>query len=127
MKSNNKGKTALGLYKHHFFYIKNIEVARGRSKQECIQGLYEAFGDAAVPYRTVAFREGRDAIQDNLHTGWPHLENNTLQLLAFLFDADCRMTARELALEVWVCQKIEEISIDIISAAWTLDMQRLSD
>ncbi|KAJ4431732.1 hypothetical protein ANN_20334 [Periplaneta americana] len=40
-----------------------IEVARGRSAQECFQGLREACGDAALPYRTVArwvkaFREG---------------------------------------------------------------------
>ncbi|KAJ4434037.1 hypothetical protein ANN_16356 [Periplaneta americana] len=40
-----------------------IEVTRGRSAQECFQGLHEA--DAALPYRTVArwvkaFREGRD-------------------------------------------------------------------
>ena len=47
-----------------------IEVARGRSAQNCYQGLREACGDAALPYRTVArwvklFREGRDAIQDD--------------------------------------------------------------
>ncbi|KAJ4450773.1 hypothetical protein ANN_02203 [Periplaneta americana] len=40
-----------------------IEVARGRSAQECFQGLRESCGDAALPYRTVtrwakAFREG---------------------------------------------------------------------
>ncbi|KAJ4450669.1 hypothetical protein ANN_02098 [Periplaneta americana] len=38
-------------------------MARGRSAQECFQGLREACGDAALPYRTVArwvkaFREG---------------------------------------------------------------------
>ncbi|KAJ4436961.1 hypothetical protein ANN_17093 [Periplaneta americana] len=40
-----------------------IEMARGHSAQECFQGLREACGDAALPYRTVArwvkaFREG---------------------------------------------------------------------
>ncbi|KAJ4452182.1 hypothetical protein ANN_03700 [Periplaneta americana] len=40
-----------------------IEVARGRSAQECFQRLREACGDAALPYHTVArwvkaFREG---------------------------------------------------------------------
>ncbi|KAJ4428030.1 hypothetical protein ANN_24044 [Periplaneta americana] len=40
-----------------------IEVARGRSAQECFQGLREACGDAALPYHIVArwvkaFREG---------------------------------------------------------------------
>jgi len=51
-----------------------IEVARGRSTQTCFQGLREACGDAALPYRTVAqwvklFREGRDSIQDSRHSG----------------------------------------------------------
>ena len=51
-----------------------IEVARGRSTQECLQGQREACCDAALPYRTVArwvkvFREGRDAVQDNLRAG----------------------------------------------------------
>ena len=31
-----------------------IEVAQGRSTQECFQGLCEACGDAALPYHTVA-------------------------------------------------------------------------
>ncbi|KAJ4427620.1 hypothetical protein ANN_25268 [Periplaneta americana] len=70
-----------------------IEVTRGRSAQECFQGLREACADAALPYRTVAqwvkvFREGRDAVQDNLHTGRLCVENNTVQFLASLLDAD---------------------------------------
>ncbi|KAJ4450034.1 hypothetical protein ANN_01441 [Periplaneta americana] len=68
-------------------------------------GLREACADAALPYRTVArwvkaFREGRDAVQDNLRTGRPRVEDNTVQLLASLLDADRRWTARELAAEV---------------------------
>ena len=60
-----------------------IEVAQGRSIQECFQGLREACGDAALPHRTVArwvkaFREGRDSVQDNPRTGRPHVENNTV-------------------------------------------------
>ena len=48
-----------------------MKVARGRSTQECFQGLSEACGNAALPYRTVArwikaFREVREAVQDNL-------------------------------------------------------------
>ena len=63
-----------------------------------------------LPYRTVArwikaFREGRDAVQDNLRTGRSHVENNTVQLLASLLDADRRWTARELPAEVGVCHK----------------------
>ncbi|KAJ4443292.1 hypothetical protein ANN_04960 [Periplaneta americana] len=88
-----------------------IEVARGRSAQESFQGLYEACGDPALPYRSVtrwvkAFREGRDAIQDNLRTGRPNVEDSTVQLLASLLDADRRWTARELAAEVGVCHKL---------------------
>ena len=72
-----------------------IEVARRRSTQECFQGLREACGYAALTYRTVvrwvkAFREGRDAVQDNLRTGRPHVENNTVQLLPSLLDTDRR-------------------------------------
>ena len=47
-----------------------------------------------------AFQEGRDAVQDNLRTGRPHLKNNTVQLLASLLDDDRRRIAREL-----VCHK----------------------
>ena len=65
-----------------------IEVARDPSKQECFQGLCEACGNPALPYRTVAlwvktFREGRDAVQDNLHIGQPHSSTP-----CFLLDAD---------------------------------------
>ena len=87
-----------------------IEVAQCRSTQECFQGLVEACDDATLAYCTVArwvkaFREGRDAVQDNLHTRWPHVENNTVQLFASLLDADCWWIARELAAEVGVCHK----------------------
>ena len=49
-------------------------VARCSSTQECFQELREACGDAALPYSTVArwikaFREGSDAVQNNLRTG----------------------------------------------------------
>ncbi|KAJ4437127.1 hypothetical protein ANN_17262 [Periplaneta americana] len=80
-------------------------MARGRSAQECFQGLREACGDAALPYRTMArwvkaFREGRDAVHDNLRTGRPRVEDNTVQLLVSMLDADRRWTAHELAAEV---------------------------
>ena len=71
-----------------------IEVAQGHNTLECLQGLNEACGDEVLPYCTVArrvkvFWEGRDGIQDNLHTGRPHMENNNVQLLASLLDAHC--------------------------------------
>ena len=74
-------------------------MARCRSIQEYSRGLREACGDAALPFRTVArwvkaFWEGRDAFQDNIRTGQPRVENNTVQLLASLLDADHQCTAR---------------------------------
>jgi hypothetical protein len=70
-----------------------IEVARGRSAQTCFQGVREACGDAALPYRTVAqwvklFGEGSDSIQDSRHSGRPHVDNHTIELLASLLDVD---------------------------------------
>ena len=77
---------------------------------ECFQELREACDNAGLSYRTVtrwvkAFWEGRDAEQDNLRTGRPHVENNSVQLLASLLDADRRWTVRDLAAEVGVCHK----------------------
>ena len=48
-----------------------IEMERGRTMQECFEGLHEACGDATLPYHKVArwvkaFREGRNSVQDNL-------------------------------------------------------------
>ncbi|PNF14876.1 hypothetical protein B7P43_G05136 [Cryptotermes secundus] len=87
-----------------------IEVARGRSARNCYQGLREACGDAALPYRTVArwvklFREERNAIQDSSRSGRSHVDSHTIQLLASLLDVDRRWAARELAAEVGVCHK----------------------
>ncbi|KAJ4448689.1 hypothetical protein ANN_00079 [Periplaneta americana] len=61
-------------------------------------GLRKACADAALPYCAVArwvkaFQEGRDAVQENFRTGRPHVENNTVELLASLLDADRRWTA----------------------------------
>ena len=86
-----------------------IEVARCRCTQEYFQGLREACDDAVLPYRTVArwvktIREGRDAVQDNLRTGLPYVENNIVQLLASLLDADRRLTAIKLTVEDGVCR-----------------------
>ena len=66
-------------------------MARDLSTQEYFQGLREACGDATMPYRTVArwvkaFRESMDAVQDYLHIGRSHVDNNTDQLLASLLE-----------------------------------------
>ena len=52
-----------------------------------------------------SIREGRDAVQKNLRTGRPLVENNTLQLLVSLLDTDRRWTARELAAKVGMYHK----------------------
>ena len=86
-----------------------IEVTRERSTQ----GLREKCGDAALPYRTVArrvkaFQEGRDAVQDKLRTGRHHVENNNIvQLLTSLLNADRGWNACELAVSRSVSQSHE--------------------
>jgi len=87
-----------------------IEFARGRSAQTCFEGLREACGDAALPYRRVArwskfFREGRVTIQDSHRLGRPHVDKHTIELLVSLLDVERRWTARELAAEAGVCHK----------------------
>ena len=73
-----------------------------------------------------AFREDKDSVQDNLRAGRPHVENNTIQLLASLLDPDRLWTARELAAEVGVCHKtVLNILYDILgyrklAARWIL-------
>ena len=78
--------------------------------QECFQELHKACGDAAFPYRSVArcvkaFRQGRDAVKDNLRKGHNHVGSNTVQLLAHMLDAEHQWTARELEAEIGVCHK----------------------
>ena len=104
-----------------------MKVAQGHSTQGCFHWLCEACGDAALPNRTVVrrvkvFWEARDAIQDNLCTWRPHVENSTIQLLASLLDADRRWTVCELIAEVGVCHKsVLHILHDILSyrKLWT--------
>ena len=95
-------------------------------------GLRETCGDAALSYRTVArwvkaFREDRDNIHDNLHTGKIRVVN-TVQLLASLLDADRRWTARELAAEVGVCHKtVLHILQDILGHSKLLSPLEISE
>jgi hypothetical protein len=62
-----------------------IEIARGRSAQDCFQGLREACVDTALPYCTVAQWQG-------CRSGRPHVDNHTIQLLASMLDVDRRWT-----------------------------------
>jgi len=50
-----------------------IECARGRTARQCHQGLQEACGQSALPYRIVArwvkaFNEGRQAVDRSIPT-----------------------------------------------------------
>ncbi|KAJ4441326.1 hypothetical protein ANN_11181 [Periplaneta americana] len=51
-----------------------IQYARGRTARHCHQGLQEACGEAALPYRLVAswaraFRQGRESVLDMPRSG----------------------------------------------------------
>ena len=90
------------------FCIK-IEVERCRSTQVCFQRLREAWRCSVTISQSgtmgKAFREGRDAVQDNLHTGRPQVENNIVKLLPSLLDDHYRWPSRNLTAEVGVCHK----------------------
>ncbi|PNF44136.1 hypothetical protein B7P43_G03180 [Cryptotermes secundus] len=58
-----------------------IECTRGRTARQCHQGLQEACGESALPYRTVArwvkvLKEGRQNVADTRRPGRPALEPN---------------------------------------------------
>ena len=70
-----------------------IECARGRTARQCHQGLQEACGESALPYRTVArwvkaFNEGRQNVADMCRPVRPSVS-----------DSDRPHTIRELARE----------------------------
>ncbi|KAJ4439571.1 hypothetical protein ANN_07698 [Periplaneta americana] len=66
----------------------------------CISTAMKSVVGVAGGATRAAITQHQDAVQDNLHTGRPRVEDNTVQLLASLLDADRRWTARELAAEV---------------------------
>ena len=67
-----------------------IEVARCRSTQECLRNCVKhvAMQRCQMARWRKAFRGDRDAVQDNLRTERPQVENNTVELLASLLDTD---------------------------------------
>ena len=80
-----------------------IECARGRKARQCHQGLQEACGECALPYRTVAkwvkaFNEGRQNVADLRRPGRPSASEEVYALTALL-DSDRSHTIRELARE----------------------------
>ncbi|PNF26790.1 hypothetical protein B7P43_G17675, partial [Cryptotermes secundus] len=80
-----------------------IEYARGHTACQCHQGLHEACGESALPYRTVArwvkaFNEGRQNVADACLTGRPSVSEE-VYALSLLLESDRRHTIRELARE----------------------------
>ncbi|PNF16764.1 hypothetical protein B7P43_G00887 [Cryptotermes secundus] len=80
-----------------------LECARGRTARQCHQGLQEACGESALPYRTVArwvkaFNEGRQNVADMRRPGRPSVREEVYALSALL-ESDRRHTIRELARE----------------------------
>ncbi|PNF26722.1 hypothetical protein B7P43_G02698 [Cryptotermes secundus] len=78
-----------------------IEYARGRTARQCHQGLQEACGESAFPYRTVtrwvkAFNKGRENVADMRRPGRPSVSEDVYALSALL-ESDRRHTIRELA------------------------------
>src|ERR1043166_7500036 len=79
-----------------------IEVARGRTAKECHQGLVEAAGSCALPYRTVArwvkaFRLGRQNVTHEPRAGRPCVGQDSVNEVSALLDIDRRWTIRELS------------------------------
>ncbi|PNF44127.1 hypothetical protein B7P43_G03184 [Cryptotermes secundus] len=66
-----------------------IECTRGRTARQCHQGLQQACGESALPYRTVArwvkaFNEGRQNVADTRRPGRPSVSEEVYALSALL-------------------------------------------
>ena len=82
-----------------------IQCARCHTARNCHEGLVEACGDAALPYRTVAmwvraFNEGRDNVEHMARPGCPSVSKEDVEAVSALLDTDRRLTLCELALEI---------------------------
>ncbi|PNF23534.1 hypothetical protein B7P43_G05594, partial [Cryptotermes secundus] len=76
----------------------------GRTARQCHQGLQEACGESALPYRTVArwvkaFNERRQNAADMRRPGRPSVSEEEVYALSALLESDRRHTIRELARE----------------------------
>ena len=67
-----------------------IECARGRTARQCHQGLQEACGESALPYRTVArwvkAFEGRQNVADMRQPGRPSVSEEEVYVLWTVID-----------------------------------------
>jgi len=79
-----------------------IECARGRTAQQCHQGLQEACWESALPYRTVArwvkaFNKGCQNVAGMHRPGRPSVSEEEVYALTALLDSDRHHTIHELA------------------------------
>jgi hypothetical protein len=87
-----------------------IQVAHGKYAHQYHQGLLEACGNDALPYRTVArwvsaFRSGRDESALMARTGRPSISDEQVQLVRGLLAIDHCWTVRELSIKVGLSQQ----------------------
>ncbi|PNF19277.1 hypothetical protein B7P43_G07503 [Cryptotermes secundus] len=81
-----------------------IECTRGCTARHCHQGLQEACGESALPYRPVArwvkaFNEGRQNVADMHWPGHPTVSEEEVYALSTLLESDQCHTIHELARE----------------------------
>ncbi|PNF32274.1 hypothetical protein B7P43_G16951 [Cryptotermes secundus] len=72
-----------------------IECARGHTARQCHQGLQEACGESALPYRAVAmwakaYNEGRQNVADMCRPGHPSVCEEVVFALSALLESDPR-------------------------------------
>jgi hypothetical protein len=82
-----------------------IQVAHGKNARQCHQGLIEACGNDALPYRMAArwvsaFCSGRDESAHLALTGHPSISDDQIELVRGLLAVDRCWTVRELSIEV---------------------------
>ena len=83
-----------------------IECAKSRdcTARQCHQGLQQACGASALPYRTVArwvkaFKEGRKNVSDMPRSGHPPVSDNDIHAVSTLVETGRNFTIRKLAQE----------------------------
>ena len=70
-----------------------IQCSRGHTARQCHEGLVEACGDVALPYRMVArcvraFNEGCDNIKHMARPGRPSVSEEDVEAVSTLLDTD---------------------------------------
>ena len=77
-----------------------IQCAHRHTARQCHEGLVEAIGDAALPYRMVArlvraFNEGHGNVEHIARSGCPSVSEEDMEALSALRDTDRRLTVHD--------------------------------